>query len=92
MLELILRKYSKISTHAPLARCDRKPLTGNSTLQNFNSRTSCEVRRYAAEGRGAKAVFQLTHLLRGATFSTVCNAGHDGHFNSRTSCEVRPGT
>ena len=41
-----------ISTHAPLARCDwgnRRPQRGKG---NFNSRTSCEVRRQGIETPG----------------------------------------
>ena len=36
---------------------------------NFNSRTSCEVRRTSVFGSGTALQFQLTHLLRGATCS-----------------------
>ena len=34
---------------------------------HFNSRTSCEVRRYHSRVGTPCAIFQLTHLLRGAT-------------------------
>ena len=35
--------------------------------KNFNSRTSCEVRREGNFGNFDTLPFQLTHLLRGAT-------------------------
>ena len=35
----------EISTHAPLARCDTDRVATVVELENFNSRTSCEVRR-----------------------------------------------
>ena len=57
-----------ISTHAPLARCDarrRSCLPG--IWKNFNSRTSCEVRRLPGGALDGCISFQLTHLLRGAT-------------------------
>ena len=38
-------EYLLISTHAPLARCDARSHTGFGCQDNFNSRTSCEVRR-----------------------------------------------
>ena len=57
-----------ISIHAPLARCD---CTYGSRIpwkaENFNPRTSCEVRPAQAPGREPAAPFQSTHLLRGAT-------------------------
>ena len=55
----------------------------------FNSRTSCEV-RLAAERIDAIIAFQLTHLLRGATFTDADMTDASENFNSRTSCEVRP--
>ena len=78
----------KISTHAPLARCDQidrgKWLNGEFQLthllrgatkfsyvfgatNNFNSRTSCEVRHLPQCCILDDWQFQLTHLLRGAT-------------------------
>ena len=56
-----------ISTHAPLARCD---YLGGYLVQrhlDFNSRTSCEVRPAPSSSVRKPPVFQLTHLLRGAT-------------------------
>ena len=78
-----------ISTHAPLARCDTFPNAAYWMIGNFNSRTSCEVRRSRCNCAVSRRLFQLTHLLRGATYcfywGKLCF-----HFNSRTSCEVRP--
>ena len=54
---------SLISTHAPLARCDRRAANSLSI-----SRTSCEVRRVPDEWIDEVIKFQLTHLLRGATY------------------------
>ena len=59
--------YPEISTHAPLARCDRNLNSSNESRRNFNSRTSCEVRRSCSACRRRHCQFQLTHLLRGAT-------------------------
>ena len=79
-----------ISTHAPLARCDCAADRGNRNGTDFNSRTSCEVRRLPGPTRSTPSfisthaplarcdlphmvynivtrLFQLTHLLRGAT-------------------------
>ena len=58
-----------ISTHAPLARCDVVVLAVQINVQNFNSRTSCEVRQQCWTGLYRPRKFQLTHLLRGATGS-----------------------
>ena len=57
-----------ISTHAPLARCD--VLEGPVLLapHHFNSRTSCEVRPKSVIKINCFNLFQLTHLLRGATY------------------------
>ena len=60
-----------ISTHAPLARCDNSRRKTNSRYNHFNSRTSCEVRHFHHEMLDAILEFQLTHLLRGATFTVV---------------------
>ena len=60
--------FIPISTHAPLARCDRHQLI---VLWH--------------------TVFQLTHLLRGATSPRRRRMRRGSNFNSRTSCEVRPG-
>ena len=56
-----------ISTHAPLARCDKAVKTLQARGWNFNSRTSCEVRRGVPGAQHPAQGFQLTHLLRGAT-------------------------
>ena len=77
-----------ISTHAPLARCDAEAVGAGENAHHFNSRTSCEVRPIGATMTTITAIFQLTHLLRGATGASIENDGF-GHFNSRTSCEVR---
>ena len=56
-----------ISTHAPLARCDSGRMFFETRLCDFNSRTSCEVRPIPNGMRTLGQLFQLTHLLRGAT-------------------------
>ena len=58
--------------------------------KDFNSRTSCEVRHLLRRDRFRIQIFQLTHLLRGATLSRELHLDTREHFNSRTSCEVRP--
>ena len=44
--ELETDKKLLISTHAPLARCDLNGRCADDYGDDFNSRTSCEVRRY----------------------------------------------
>ena len=63
----IIRMLKQISTHAPLARCDENHRRGSENHLNFNSRTSCEVRRNPVLQHCTRKEFQLTHLLRGAT-------------------------
>ena len=81
---------SCISTHAPLARCDTNPAAYGANKKDFNSRTSCEVRPIRRVGKQHVNLFQLTHLLRGATGGAVLPPADTQDFNSRTSCEVRP--
>ena len=77
-----------ISTHAPLARCDLMPFLRARARIDFNSRTSCEVRRTAYSS--------FPHYID-FNSRTSCevrqrfNFVHRGelYFNSRTSCEVR---
>ena len=64
---LQLCKYHDISIHAPLARCDRGPSVWHLAHNDFNPRTSCEVRLMQYEYRFRIKIFQSTHLLRGAT-------------------------
>ena len=61
-----------ISTHAPLARCDSMPPENSGKYEHFNSRTSCEVRQIFGCEHVSRRQFQLTHLLRGATY-LFCN-------------------
>ena len=77
-----------ISTHAPLARCDKKE---EKPMKKLYISTHAPLARCdnTTRRRANASGFQLTHLLRGATGRDDCNAGA-GHFNSRTSCEVRP--
>ena len=56
-----------ISTHAPLARCDPLMWWATKRKIDFNSRTSCEVRQACSWTTIYTPIFQLTHLLRGAT-------------------------
>ena len=58
-----------ISTHAPLARCDSGRAINAACFGYFNSRTSCEVRRTQRWNCRQNMKFQLTHLLRGATYT-----------------------
>ena len=67
MLRLFQFLPSFISTHAPLARCDCISSTSLILSLNFNSRTSCEVRHGCLLDAICEILFQLTHLLRGAT-------------------------
>ena len=80
-----------ISTHAPLARCDVCFQTTSCHASDFNSRTSCEVRQNSISIFLRASRFQLTHLLRGATFPFTSLTSAHLNFNSRTSCEVRRG-
>ena len=56
-----------ISTHAPLARCDRYPAfkTPGVRISTHAPLARCDLRR--AADSAAVLLFQLTHLLRGAT-------------------------
>ena len=67
----LLRQYTlannMISTHAPLARCDRSHRGGAGQKQHFYSRTSREVRLLCHAHTVPAASFLLTHLSRGAT-------------------------
>ena len=62
-----MKRISNISTHAPLARCDRQATYNPIPKCDFNSRTSCEVRPTVHRNYSNTTEFQLTHLLRGAT-------------------------
>ena len=91
LADAVAEEVDPISTHAPLARCDRRERRGKPDHPNFNSRTSCEVRRVAAMGRSPK-----TPDFNSRTSCEVRPPGrhaqnHAADFNSRTSCEVRPG-
>ncbi len=63
-----LYKSILISTHAPLARCDKTVPQLRLFLSDFYSRTSCEVRQICANKPKKYKGFLLTHLLRGATY------------------------
>ena len=57
-----------ISIHAPHARSDAESLSSQSSLSNFNPRSSCEERQYALGAGTLNALpFQSTLLMRGAT-------------------------
>ena len=74
-------KLFHISTHAPLARCDF-PVKGflHGFVNDFNSRTSCEVRHNRVKDGGQLVKFQLTHLLRGATYILFVTRKATGSF------------
>ena len=57
----------KISTHAPLARCNKAWEWYRYWIGYFYSRTSCEVQRDSPMLLIQSFGFLLTHLLRGAT-------------------------
>ena len=80
--------YSDISTHAPLARCDYHESVNvvGDKISTHAPLARCDT--FPFSSFTSTHLFQLTHLLRGATIS-----GKDvvsmSNFNSRTSCEVR---
>ena len=57
----------EISIHAPLTRCDSIATLDSCTRENFNPRTSYEVRPLRSFKYSLSQRFQSTHLLRGAT-------------------------
>ena len=59
--------YNRISIHAPLTRCDLFQQKMSMLTENFNPRTSYEVRPEIAPSLFRFFSFQSTHLLRGAT-------------------------
>ena len=65
--ELNERITTLISIHAPLSRCDYQACRTNVPDNDFNPRTSFEVRLLFAGAAVALIVFQSTHLFRGAT-------------------------
>ena len=56
-----------ISIHAPLAGCDPWPYPRSQCPRHFNPRTPCGVRQQPMMPQPARAQFQSTHPLRGAT-------------------------
>ena len=74
---------SRTSCEVRLAQC-----VDHIDPPDFNSRTSCEVRLWRPAVPGRSGLFQLTHLLRGATIRRIAKI-KNADFNSRTSCEVR---
>ena len=79
-----------ISTHAPLARCDSVLILciGENCISTHAPLARCDVAFKL--GNLYIIIFQLTHLLRGATGAEQLRQLVQPHFNSRTSCEVRP--
>ena len=57
----------RISIHAPRVRCDLYTKSKVRLLQNFNPRTSCEVRLPVTVFFSIIFAFQSTHLVWGAT-------------------------
>ena len=82
------RRNGRISTHAPLARCDVDADMIADSVGNFNSRTSCEVRLGGAAVRYLAAISTHAPLAR-CDRCDGCVLPHCYNFNSRTSCEVR---
>ena len=68
LLELECRRIFDISIHAPLSRCDSTAAVADHFFNNFNPRTSFEVRPAAQRTGCPLSGFQSTHLFRGATF------------------------
>ena len=52
-----------ISIHAPRVRCDLERPIGRGYPDNFNPRTSCEVRRVQDDWVIDYELFQSTHLV-----------------------------
>ena len=65
----VMADHHLVSIHAPLARCDSTSISTVLPPRSFNPRTSCEVRPRMALLLIPDAMFQSTHLLRGATSS-----------------------
>ena len=80
---------NKISTHAPLARCDVSTAGRESPIPYFNSRTSCEVRPESDSEPSCTGISTHAPLAR-CDFLYFSAPVTRTHFNSRTSCEVRP--
>ena len=78
-----------ISIHAPRVRCDKNRPCGPENAQDFNPRTSCEVRLRVKCGLRNAAIISI-HAPR-----VRCDYLHTSYssslfnFNPRTSCEVR---
>ena len=66
-----IMELSEVSTHAPHARCDGVSRAAVQKALSFYSRTSCEVRLGGLSRNGLSLVFLLTHLMRGATTTTM---------------------
>ncbi len=64
-----------VSIHAPRARGDLREPFGRPPLKCFNSRPSCEGRRFPKRLTAVDNVFQFTPLVRGATLSTTSQHG-----------------
>ena len=79
----------RISTHAPLARCDPQGFPCKTRRCNFNSRTSCEVRRSSPASTAPHVDFNSRTSCE-VRHDTVPSSRSQYDFNSRTSCEVRP--
>ena len=80
---------NEISTHAPLARCDpvEKPVDKVVEISTHAPLARCD--HHVRDFRDLVNPFQLTHLLRGATWTKFPAELVEDNFNSRTSCEVR---
>ncbi len=61
-----------ISIHAPRVRCDDISPKRWYSIYNFNPRTSCEVRLHGRYLPIIHLLFQSTHLVWGATYTSFC--------------------
>ena len=80
----------RISTHAPLARCDSRLAGDHRQNGYFNSRTSCEVRQRRHHQGAEPADFNSRTSCEVRLVADDLSDGGLVDFNSRTSCEVRP--
>ena len=78
-----------ISTHAPLARCDRSRLKSLLWCTDFYSRTSCEVRRCQKASNTCDAYFYSRTSCEVRRWYVYLRSLIHSYFYSRTSCEVR---
>ena len=87
--ETIMKNQIIVSIHALLAECDLQYPTNNKTIESFNPRTPCGVRRVLIVRVVPRWMFQSTHSLRSATIQNKKLVDNLASFNPRTPCGVR---